>query len=314
MLNTVFLLALAVLPVQRNDTDTTVAVPRGSRLRINNSGGDVTIRGWNRSEVRVQTDRSARGGVHVDVRGQVVDLDVRGGRFGIPSMADMEVTVPVWMGLELSGLSLDISIEGVEGPVKAQTVEGNIRVRGGRESVSLSAINGSIDLQGASGRVDLRTASDDVRASDISGELTIEAISGDVTLRNIDATLVDVQSISGDVEFEGRFAPRGTYLFSSHSGNVTLAIPEGANAALSVVSASGGVRSSFGATAERESRRRSSYRFGNGSATIEVETFSGGLRMIRPSEVRAPRDRTRPRERDSEREHDHLDHERGVEP
>lgn len=322
MIHTLFALAVAALPMQRYDTDTTVSVPRGSRLRINNFGGDVTIKGWSRGEMRVQADHSSRDGIEVDVRGQVVEIRSRG-RLGMPSMADLEVTVPVWMGLEISGISIDIAIDGVEGPVKAQTIEGDITLRGGAESVSLSAVSGSIDVRGARGRVSLNSASDDIRAADITGELTIEAISGDVTLRNIDATRVEVQSISGDIEFDGGFAPRGSYIFSSHSGSVTLAIPDRADAALSVVSATGGVRSSFRVEPERESRRRANYRFGNGSATIEVETFSGGLRLIRPSELRPERPRPERERRKNNRDdrddrrggnQEHSDHERGVAP
>ena len=269
-------------------TDTTVTVPVGARLRLDNQGGDITIRAWDRNQIRVQADHSSRSGVEVDVRGQVVEVSSRGRR-GVAGLVDYTITVPATMAVEVGGMYAEISIEGVKASVKAQTLDGNITLKGGAESVNLSTVNGRIDVSGARGRIELHAVSDGVAASDIQGDLVIESVSGDIDLRRIDAKSVDAQTISGTIVFEGRILDAGSYSFTTHSGDVTLAIPEASNAALTLSSASGEMNSSLALKAERETRRRHTYRLGSGSASVDVETFSGDLNLVRPGELKARR-------------------------
>jgi hypothetical protein len=70
-----------------------------------------------------------------------------------------------------------------------------------------------------------------------------------------------------------------------------VSVPEGTNATFMLASASGEFSSSFPLTGgnERTSRRRQTYRLGSGSATMELETFSGEIRLVRPSEINVKR-------------------------
>ncbi len=312
------LAALAPPPQQPSyDTDTTFAVATGSRLRLHNQGGDIIIKAWDRNQIRVQADHSTRSYVEVTERGQVVEINARGRR-GLASMVDYQITVPAWMPLDLGGMYAEISVEGTRAGVKAQTLEGNITLRGGAESVSLSTVNGRIDVSGVRGRVTLNAVSEDIVASDIQGDMTVESVSGDIDLRGIDAKSIDAQTVSGEIVFTGRIADGGTYSFLTHSGNVTLGLPEAVNATVSVASGNGDVSSSFTLRAERETRRRHTYRLGNGGANVDIETFSGDVDLVRPDEVTPRRrdDRTdnpsNPVKRNRKaREHDDDDHDQG---
>ena len=278
--------ALAGAQTPRFDTDTTVAVPQGSRLRLQNQGGDVTIKTWDRSQIRIQAAHSSRSTVEVEVRGQVVEIEAKGRR-GPSSVVDYQLTVPAWMALDIGGMYAEVSIDGTKAPVKVETLEGNISLRGGSETVTLTTVNGRIDVTGARGRVELHAVSEGITVTDlVGGELVVESVSGDIDLRRIDAKSVDAQTISGEVIYEGRIADAGSYSLLTHSGDVTLAIAETTNASISVVTGSGEVSSSFSLKAERTSRRRNTYRMGTGSANVEVETFSGDVEMIRASELK----------------------------
>ena len=278
--------ALAGAQSPRFDTDTTVAVPQGSRLRLQNQGGDVTIKTWDRSQIRIQAAHSGRSTVEVDVRGQVVVIEAKGRR-GPSSVVDYQLTVPAWMALDIGGMYAEVSIDGTKAPVKVETLEGNISLRGGAETVTLTTVNGRIDVTGARGRVELHAVSEGITVTDLGGgELVVESVSGDIDLRRIDAKSVDAQTISGEVIYEGRIVDAGSYSFLTHTGDVTLAIAETTNASISVVTGSGEVTSSFSLKAERASRRRNTYRMGTGSANVEVETFSGDVEMIRASELK----------------------------
>ena len=279
-------LAMLLQAASGRGSDTTVSVPAGARLRLQNQGGDITIRAWDRNQVRVQAEHSSRSVVDVDLRGQVVEISTHG-RQGVGGLVDYIITVPASMAIDVGGMYAEISIEGVKAAVKAQTLDGNITLKGGGESVNLSTVNGRIAVSGARGRIELHAVSDGVAASDIQGDLVIESVSGDIDLRRIDAKSVDAQTISGEITFEGRIADAGSYSFNTHSGNVTLAIPETSNATLTLSSASGEMNTTLSLKAERETRRRHSFRLGSGSATVDVETFSGDLDVVHPAELKA---------------------------
>jgi len=287
------LLAAAILTapaVQDADTDTTFAVPAGARLSLQGFAGEVVIRTWSRNEVRVQADHSSRVTIAVELQGSVLRLKPTSSRaFGVGamSMVEYELTLPAAMPIEIEGMYADVDIEGTKADVKVQAVEGDLRVSGGEGSISLTTISGDIEVRGSRGRIDLHSTSDDILVEDVQGELVVEAVSGDVTLHRIDARRVDVQSVSGDLLYDGTIRPDGRYALTTHAGDVVFGVPEGTNATLRLaVGVGGGFSASFGTpAAEETSRRRRTLRLGSGSASIELETFSGDVRLVRPSEI-----------------------------
>ncbi len=298
---------LLALQAPRFDTDTTVAVPQGSRLRLQNQGGDVTVKTWDRGQIRIQATHSKRSSVAVNVRGQVVEIEAQGRR-GIATSVDYELTVPTWMALDIGGMYAEVSIDGTKAPVKVQTLEGDITLRGGAETVNLSTVNGRIKVVGARGRIELHAVSEGITVSDVAGgDLVVESVSGDIDLRRVDAKSVDAQTISGEVIYEGRIVDAGSYSFLTHSGDVTLAIAEATNASLTVVTGNGEVSSSFTLKAERAGRRRSTYRMGNGSANVEIETFSGDVELIRSEELKAAKVKVKGKAPSDDRDDDQIE-------
>jgi DUF4097 and DUF4098 domain-containing protein YvlB len=288
-------LVLAAAAPQRAEfqTDTTVTVSAGTRLSLQNVVGDVIVKTWDRAQVRIQASHSSRSRIGVDLSEQVLRLQPRSSSQtgGWGSMVDYQLTVPASMPIDIEGMGADVRIEGTRAPVKVNTVEGGITVTGGTDLV-LVTVNGTISAAGARGRVELRSVSEDVAASDVIGELTVETVSGDIHLTRVDGRRVEAQTVSGNVTFEGALRSDGTYSLSTHSGDVTVAVPEGASALISTAIVNGDVSASFNLPAsERASRRRQSFRLGGGGATIELETFSGDIHLVRPNEIRVRKDK-----------------------
>ncbi len=285
---------LAAMPQQqRFDTDTTLNVPAGTRLRLDNVGGEVTVRGWDRNQVRVQASHSSRTSVKISLSQAVLRLTPEGNR-GLVRMGgvvDYVLTVPAGMDIQLDGMFADVNIEGTRGQIKVNTIEGNISVKGGGDDLQLQTINGKIVVQGARGRLDLRAVSEDIEVSDVQGDVVAESVSGEITLTRIDGRRVDAQTVSGDVRFDGPFRADGSYNLLTHSGDILVAVPENAGVSIQTATANGDVSASFSLpTNERTSRRRGLYRLGSGSASLELETFSGDIRLVRPSELRTRRE------------------------
>jgi DUF4097 and DUF4098 domain-containing protein YvlB len=283
-------LAVAVLAVAMPQaTDTTFTVDPNARLEIQNMGGEIIVRAWDRDEMRVQADHSRRTQIVVRRTRSVVRLRARASR-GPANIVDYEITVPRSMSVTLSGTYTDIVVEGVEGEISAKTIQGNVSVTGGGGEVYLRSVQGTVTLEGASGRVDAHAVSEDVRITNVSGEIVAESVSGDVVLEGISSGNVDVGSVSGSIIYDGTLEDSGQYTFITHSGDVGVSVPENANASLTVATINGDVRSRLDLEATRSgSRRRPVFTVGTGSASVEIETFSGDVRFFRPGERRSRR-------------------------
>ena len=284
---------LSAMPQQQQpsfDTDTTVSVSASTRLKLENVGGEVTIKAWDRNQVRIQAVHSSRTAVGISLSESSLRLSPKGSR-GIARMGgvvDYVLTVPAAMSIEIGGMYADVIIEGTRGDISVQTVEGNINVKGGGEVLNLQTVNGKVTVAGARGRLDLRSVSEDIDVSDVVGDVVAETVSGDVTLARIDGKRVEAQTVSGDVRFDGTLRADGTYSFLTHSGDVVLGIPEGTSALIRTAVGNGDVSASFSLPAsERSSRRRQEFRLGSGGASVEIETFSGDIRLVRPTEIRS---------------------------
>lgn len=315
-------LLTAALP-QGNATDTTISVSQGTRLRIENQGGDIVVHAWDRNQVRIQASHNRRTSVNVRLTGAVLSLEASADR-GPANMVDYELTVPAWMPLKLGGMYATVSVDGSKAPIEIETLEGDITVKGGSETVKLGSVQGKIVVSGVRGRLEVNSVSEDIEASDIQGDIVAETVSGDLILRNIVAKSVEVESVSGELYLDGRVMDGGHYSLLTHSGEIYFSVAEGSNATISTAIGSGEVSASFPLPAsERPSRRRQTYRLGNGSATVELETFSGDINLLRPAELttrldRLLRDRQDRMEQkmkhkqkpdqDDDHEHDALDH------
>lgn len=296
--------ALAALPLQAAgqapQTDTTFAVAPGTRLRMNNQGGDIVVRAWDRNQVRVQASHSRRTSVVITQSGAVVEVDGRSSR-GPGSMVDYQITVPAWMALELGGMYAYIDVEGVRGSVFAETLEGDITIKAPADQVKASTTNGKILVEGARGRVEVHSTSESIRIVDVQGDLFVEGLSGNILLGGIRARTVEAETLSGNLIYEGSIVDGGRYSFLTHSGNISLSVAEATNATISAAVGSGRVSATFPLpTSERPGRRRQTIRLGSGSAVVEAETFSGNVQMFRPAELQ---ERLRlAQEREAERE------------
>jgi len=296
---------------ERESTDTTLAVPARSRLTLESFTGDIEVSSWDRSTVRIQAEHEPRTRIQVAVRPATVVVsavtrlrlpDLRDRRHArdeeieIPSRVDYRLTVPRGMSLGLSGLNSSISVEGVDGDVTAEVVNGSVEVRGGRGSIRLEAINGAVEVTGARGSVEASSVNDGITLRDVEGRVRAESVNGDVRLLGIVSESVEAGTVSGDVRYEGALRAGGSYRFESHSGDVTVALPERPDVTVSVDTYSGEFASSFPAqskstfTSVRGLGKEFEFTLGDGRAEMSLQSFSGDIRLVRVGETagRAP--------------------------
>jgi DUF4097 and DUF4098 domain-containing protein YvlB len=281
------MLAAAVLVAltPQGQTDTTFAVPAGASLSVNNFGGAIVIHGWSQDRVKVHAEHGRRGRIEVSLVGSTVMVKA-GSRQGAPSVIDMEITVPQAMALTLAGTYAEITVDGVTGPIRAETVNGEVNVRGGRGNITLHSIQGSVTLADASGRIEVNSVNEDVTLSNVSGEIKVETTNGEVTLTGIQSSSVEAGTINGDVLYEGTITDGGSYSFASHNGDITVSVPERANVTVTAATANGDIDASFTLPfLGTPGKRRYTFKLGSGSARLEVESFQGDIQLRRPNEL-----------------------------
>src|SRR5439155_23676285 len=138
--------------------------------------------------------------------------------------------------------------------------------------LNAEAIDGDIHIAGspswlraksASGAVTFRGASSDAGISTVSGPVKIE---GGVFERT------KIETVTGNVSFNGRLDRSGTFDFDTHSGSIDIAIPDKTSASFSVVTIAGSITNNVSRS------KPIAGRFGRGSE-LTAEMGEGGAKI-----------------------------------
>jgi len=286
MLTSLVPLLLAVVSAA-GQTDTSFAVPAGSRLSVHNFAGSVVVRPWSRSAVRIQATHPALVRVYVSREGTSFEVRAHGLHMTQPPV-DYRITAPSWMSLDLEGFHCGMDVDGWKSDVLAETVHGGVRLRGGQGLIRLSTMTGDVDVIGAQGRLQLSSVNSGVDVQDAEGEITIDAVNGDVVLRRVRSRLLEAATVNGDVRFTGVIDDGGRYRLATHRGNLDVLLPPSTDATVMVSTFSGGFQSAFPVLpGEPRPGRSFSFTLGAGRAMMSLESFAGHINL-RQGEMPVP--------------------------
>jgi DUF4097 and DUF4098 domain-containing protein YvlB len=289
-----FTLAQAGVPRQVAPlTDETVPVQRGSRLSINNFAGEVIIHTWNNDSVHVVARHQARTKVNIRNPGTALSISASG-TMGPQGSVDYDITAPAWMPIKVEGTYNFVTMDGVQGEVFANTVRGDIVIKGGTGIITAKSVEGEVQVEGARGKVNVSSVNEKIKITDTSGEITADSVNGGITMTGIDSKSVDASTVNGNIVFEGKLADGGHYSFDTHNGDLSLGVPENANATFTIRTYQGSFSTDLPldgvSRADIQRGRRVTTTLGNGSADVSLETFGGSIRVRRGTAAR-PRGR-----------------------
>lgn len=283
--------------IERVDRSTrTLSIgPHGS-LELRNISGDITITAGGGKDVsleilrrvRAQTDADAALGlqqvqVAVDYRGERATVDVAYPRERMTYQVTTTLTATVPPGTRVTARSVsgNVVLRGVAGDAAVETVSGNVEIRDGKQVSKARSVSGNVVLTDIdsdrvlsagtiSGNVQLLHA----RASRIS----VEVVSGGIQADDVTCDSAQLKSLSGSVDYTGKFSPGGRYEFNSHSGSVRVVASGGAGFELQATTFSGRIRPE-GLSLQSMTMNRGSLRatIGDGSAVVVAQTFSGDV-------------------------------------
>lgn len=279
-MNVLMMAAMLAMPMQAQ-TDTTVMVGNAEKVHVETLGGSITVRMWDEDRVRIQAEHSNRTYVDIETGSREIHIESEARR-GPANVVDFVLTVPRTMALELEANYGDITIEGSDGEVVAETIQGDVTIIGGRGTIEVEATVGQIIVEGADGTIDLESSGADIRVSDSRGEIYAETAGGSIILENVRPTAVDIGSTGGRVHYDGALDPGGTYFFGAHGGSITIVVGEEDRASFNVATVHGSITSNLTGRAESfRGGERHMFDVGGGGAIVEAETYGGRIRILR---------------------------------
>jgi hypothetical protein len=299
-------------PEQTETFSRRIKIGRDGRVGVSNISGSITVTASAGDEVsidavkRARGDRSQLGRVNIVIDEHPGRVDVRTdyGRPPFPDRlfrddnvaVDYTVVVPTGASLDISSISGRIRVDGVRGSTRLGSVSGNIsssntpnieylRTVSGEVELANIAHDGSLTVSSVSGNLDLNG----VKAR----SLDLNTVSGEIRLRDASVERLLAKGLSGGVEYSGTLLRNGRYEVNSHSGNVRFTLADNTGFELNASSFSGAVRSDFqmtigGDRSQDIRQRRGPVRneslratFGDGSASLNLRTFSGNIVIVR---------------------------------
>ena len=278
----------------RAQSDSSFAVVRNAVVDITVRTGRLVVRGGASATGAI---RGRSGEYQLRTTGVGVMLeasdDSRAGRSSRTASrrtgATLELDLPRSVRLVVSTASADVDVSGIDGDVEIRTTSGDIGLDdiGGR--LTLETLSGDIRLDGRAGPARVTTMSGDITLRGVRADVNVHTTSGDVVLGMDRAARVDVESISGDITFDGNTTDDARLQLTTHSGDVTLRLPESARGSIDLSTFNGDMSATGSLTlmpsshaASRRDRPARRYEIGGGGSTrFTISTFNGDVRVVR---------------------------------
>jgi DUF4097 and DUF4098 domain-containing protein YvlB len=292
---------------QTERTTRTLRLGANGSLDLGNIAGDITVTRGGGSEATVEIVKTAHGRDVADAKDllQLVQVDVtermdraevktryptgeeqrRNNRRNVNVSVAYTVTAPAGTRVSIQSISGNIKVTDIKGDLTANTVSGDVRISGAGRVGAAKSISGTIEISDTQvdGTLEASSVSGDVslhriRARRVGGS----SVSGNIKLEDVQSEGVSAHTTSGDVFFSGALARNGRYELKSFSGEVRLTLSGNTGFEVDANSFSGDVRSEFPLTArgnitQRGRRTHVTGTYGDGSAVLDITTFSGSV-------------------------------------
>jgi hypothetical protein len=211
------------------------------------ANGTVQILGWNEDVVAVSgilgksVERVEFGGDAYRTTLQVLapQQDPTG------TVSDLKVFVPAASQVEVGTVGADIDVSGVTGMLFLQSVEGDIRVKDRPKEIDAKSLRGEMEFAVDQARIKATSTGGRIILRSTNGEADISTVSGNVVVEGGRYKRGRFKTVSGDLRFDARIEPKGVFEFTSHSGNIDLFLPRGADADFLVSTYKGQIENDF---------------------------------------------------------------------
>jgi DUF4097 and DUF4098 domain-containing protein YvlB len=211
-------------------------------VTISNANGAVTIRTWDRAEVKIEGEKRAQTEEELKQVGVSIDPS--------PAALVLKTNFPRrssgWFGGDTIRAEVRLTV----------TVPATARLR------AIDAVNGSVTIDGVRGPVTVRSVNGGVTATGLGADAALETVNGSIRAEFV--TLAADQKISA----------------RTVNGSTTVALPRNASLALRARSVNGSISCDFPIRLDGgKSRRSLEGTIGDGGASLKTETVNGSIHV-----------------------------------
>jgi DUF4097 and DUF4098 domain-containing protein YvlB len=170
-----------------------------------------------------------------------------------------------------------LNLHSSTGPLSAERLQGDLTLEGTDATVNVR------DVQ--NGHVHVRTMGGPITLTDVrNGHIEIASISGDVHMKSVTGPLVQANSGSGKISYDGDFGSGGDYKFTTHTGDIEAFAPADVSADFSAHSVLGRVQNDFPLQPRHsrfsvEAGRSFFGTVGKAASEVVLRSFSGKIRL-----------------------------------
>src|SRR5512146_81050 len=223
----------AVVAAAQNRKEMKFNVGAGSSLTITNDFGPVTVRVVPGSQIvataTLRADQMEIDQTHNGSRVELLAHSVQQKPAGVASRVSLDVTVPADCAL---------IIHSSPGPISVERLRADINADGDLANIDVHDVGG--------GHVHLRTLKGIVSLTNVTdGHVEVSSVSGPVTLKNVSGPSIEVNTTNGVISYAGMFSDNGDYEFTTHSGDINVALPANASVDVAARSVTGKVENDF---------------------------------------------------------------------
>lgn len=262
--------------------------------------GNLTITGWERSEIRAFVSNGSKVNFKVQQKSQqtnkpvwvmVTGFDPTDAKETKPeeclSGDEIELDVPRGAVVNVKGRTTQTKIEAVRKAV-VKNIGGDIFLNNIEEGTQAATYEGDVMLENCRGAITLETANGNVVAfdaapSEIGDIFRARTISGAITLERIEHGQTEINSNSGSIKFTGAFQTGGQYTFGTQNGTISLLIPEKSSCKINALYGFGKFSSEIKYNVITQDNSSKAQRLvalmGGGDANVSLTTYSGAIRV-----------------------------------
>jgi hypothetical protein len=272
---------------------------KDGKVILQNITGSIDVKSWNKGEVKIDATKISRAStldkakenaglikIEVEKEGNTLRIKTEypdeGKIFGRRSLnvsVKYSLVIPAKASVKIDSVTGGVNLEKIGGAVKVNIVTGGIVVKKADKGVDCETVTGKIELQNITGDAFIETVTGRITASQIKGSIKANVVTGRIELKDVsEASVVDGNTVTGRVIYEGKINRDGRYTLKTHTGRIEMTLPADSGFDLEANTFSGSIETDFDIKVSGKiSKKRISGVVNKGGPLVKLSTFSGSV-------------------------------------
>ncbi len=256
------------------------ALKPDARIQVRNVQGSIEVEAWNRNELEL-TGELGPDVEKLEITGNESSLRIevklpKDNDHDVDGDTTLRLRVPAGVTLEAEGVSADVTVKGLTGPVTAESVSGDVRLDVESARLEASSVSGDVEADAPATESRVSSVSGDVTVRRARGELRCETVSGEINIQGSELRSLEAKSVSGDLDLDIEPARDAEIRAETLSGEVRMILPSEPDGRVRVETYSGEIDAAWWRLDDEEQEIR---RDGKGKGSLYVQSFSGDIEL-----------------------------------